>query len=37
MTYLDNQGRQVLVVLAGGHGSTGTRTGDYVLAYRLPS
>ena len=36
MTYLDANGRQVLVVLAGGHGSTGTRTGDYVLAFRLP-
>ena len=37
MTYLDNQGRQVLVVVAGGHGSTGTRTGDHVLAFRLPA
>jgi quinoprotein glucose dehydrogenase len=36
MSYLDARGRQVLLVVAGGHGSTGTRTGDYVLAYRLP-
>jgi len=29
-------GRQYVVVAAGGHGSTGTKPGDYVMAYRLP-
>lgn len=36
MTYLGEDGRQYVVVVAGGHGSLGTRQGDYVLAYRLP-
>lgn len=36
MTYLGADGRQYLLVMAGGHGSTGTRTGDYVIAYALP-
>jgi len=36
MTYAGADGRQVLLVIAGGHGSTGTRPGDYVLAYTLP-
>jgi quinoprotein glucose dehydrogenase len=34
-TYLDADGRQYLVVVAGGHGSTGTTAGDYIIAYRL--
>jgi quinoprotein glucose dehydrogenase len=29
-------GRQYVVVAAGGHGSTGTKAGDYVMAYALP-
>ncbi|MBW8757993.1 MAG: membrane-bound PQQ-dependent dehydrogenase, glucose/quinate/shikimate family [Burkholderiales bacterium] len=36
MTYLGADGRQYLLVVAGGHGSTGTRPGDYVIAYALP-
>jgi quinoprotein glucose dehydrogenase len=36
MTYTGADGRQYLLVAAGGHGSTGTRAGDYVLAYALP-
>jgi len=36
MTYLGADGRQYLLVIAGGHGSTGTRPGDYVIAYALP-
>lgn len=36
MTYLGTDGRQYLLVIAGGHGSTGTKTGDYVIAYALP-
>jgi len=36
MTYTDAQGRQMLLVVAGGHGSTGTKPGDHVLAYTLP-
>jgi len=35
MTYLQD-GRQYVVIVAGGHGSIGTRPGDYVLAYTLP-
>jgi len=36
MTYLGADGRQYLLVVAGGHGSTGTKPGDYVIAYALP-
>ena len=35
MTYLDSKGEQVVLLVAGGHGSTGTKAGDYVLAYKL--
>lgn len=35
-TYLGADGRQYLVVVAGGHGSTGTKAGDAVIAYALP-
>lgn len=34
-TYEAN-GRQYLVVVAGGHGSTGTKAGDAIIAYVLP-
>ncbi|MBP2295058.1 glucose/quinate/shikimate family membrane-bound PQQ-dependent dehydrogenase [Azospirillum rugosum] len=36
MTYLAPSGRQMLLVVAGGHGSTGTKAGDAVVAYALP-
>jgi quinoprotein glucose dehydrogenase len=36
MTYRGADGRQYLLVVAGGHGSLGTRTGDHVIAYALP-
>lgn len=36
MTYETADGRQVLLVVAGGHGSLGTRAGDDVIAYALP-
>ena len=36
MSYLDSQGKQTVVLVAGGHGSIGTTAGDYVLAYHLP-
>lgn len=36
MTYQGSDGRQYLVVVAGGHGSTGTKPGDDVIAYALP-
>ncbi|KQW54665.1 glucose dehydrogenase [Variovorax sp. Root411] len=36
MTYAGADGRQYVVVVAGGHGSLGTRTGDHVIAYALP-
>lgn len=35
MTYAEN-GRQYVVTVDGGHGSFGTRLGDYVRAYALP-
>jgi quinoprotein glucose dehydrogenase len=28
-------GKQYVVIAAGGHGGLGTRTGDYVMAYSL--
>ncbi|HEX7689985.1 MAG TPA: PQQ-binding-like beta-propeller repeat protein, partial [Burkholderiaceae bacterium] len=37
MTYAAADGRQMLLVVAGGHGSTHTRPGDYVIAYALPA
>ena len=36
MTYVGADGRQFLLVVAGGHGSTHTKPGDYVIAYALP-
>jgi quinoprotein glucose dehydrogenase len=36
MTYTGKDGRQYLLVIAGGHGSLGTKAGDYVIAYALP-
>ncbi|MDH6167426.1 quinoprotein glucose dehydrogenase [Variovorax boronicumulans] len=36
MTYRGRDGRQYVLVAAGGHGSLGTRTGDHVIAYALP-
>ena len=36
MTYAGDDGRQYLLVVAGGHGSTHTKPGDYVIAYALP-
>jgi quinoprotein glucose dehydrogenase len=36
MSYLGEDGRQYVLVAAGGHGSTGTRPGDHVIAYALP-
>ena len=36
MTYTGADGRQFLLVIAGGHGSTHTKPGDYVIAYALP-
>ncbi|SOE99500.1 quinoprotein glucose dehydrogenase [Burkholderia sp. OK233] len=35
MSYSIN-GRQYVVIAAGGHGSFGTKLGDYVIAYALP-
>jgi quinoprotein glucose dehydrogenase len=35
MTYEAN-GKQFVVIAAGGHGSFGTKLGDYVVAYALP-
>jgi quinoprotein glucose dehydrogenase len=36
MTYEGEDGRQYLLVVAGGHGSLGTKAGDYVMAFALP-
>jgi quinoprotein glucose dehydrogenase len=36
MSYLGADGRQFVIVVAGGHGSLGTSAGDYVRAYALP-
>ncbi|MBB3233946.1 glucose/quinate/shikimate family membrane-bound PQQ-dependent dehydrogenase [Phyllobacterium endophyticum] len=30
-------GKQYVVIVAGGHGSVGTKPGDYVIAYTLPN
>ncbi|RBW46478.1 membrane-bound PQQ-dependent dehydrogenase, glucose/quinate/shikimate family [Psychromonas sp. B3M02] len=35
MTYLNSKGEQMVVQVAGGHGSIGTKIGDYVMAYKL--
>ena len=35
MTYMF-QGKQYVVIAAGGHGKLGTKQGDYVLAFALP-
>ena len=35
MTYLNSEGEQMVVQVAGGHGSIGTTIGDYVVAFKL--
>jgi quinoprotein glucose dehydrogenase len=35
MTY-EAKGKQYVVIAAGGHGSFGTKLGDYIIAYALP-
>ncbi|MNY13054.1 Quinoprotein glucose dehydrogenase [compost metagenome] len=35
MTYTGKDGEQYVLVTAGGHGSLGTRMGDYIIAYKL--
>jgi quinoprotein glucose dehydrogenase len=35
MTYIAN-GKQYVVIAAGGHGKLGTKQGDYVMAFGLP-
>jgi quinoprotein glucose dehydrogenase len=37
ITYTGADGRQFVLVIAGGHGSLGTKPGDDVMAYALPS
>ncbi len=36
MTYETDDNKQYVVMVAGGHGSVGTKPGDYVIAYTLP-
>lgn len=37
MTYATSDGRQFVVVMAGGHSGLGTRLGDSIIAYALPA
>lgn len=37
MTYRGRDGRQYVVITAGGHGALGTRYGDYTMAFALPN
>jgi quinoprotein glucose dehydrogenase len=37
MTYRAPDGRQMVVIAAGGHGKVGMPLGDYVVAYALPA
>ncbi len=36
MTY-QMDGRQYIVIAAGGHGGLGTKRGDYLVAFALPA
>jgi quinoprotein glucose dehydrogenase len=36
MTYATSDNKQYVVIVAGGHGSVGTKPGDFVIAYTLP-
>ncbi|TCM55706.1 quinoprotein glucose dehydrogenase [Rhizobium sp. PP-F2F-G48] len=36
MTYSTQDGTQYVVIVAGGHGSVGTKPGDSIIAYTLP-
>lgn len=36
MTYTASDNKQYVVMVAGGHGSVGTKPGDYVIGYTLP-
>jgi quinoprotein glucose dehydrogenase len=36
MTYRGTDGKQYVVIAAGGHGRLGTTLGDYVIAFGLP-
>ena len=36
MSYVDEKGKQFIVIAAGGHGKIGLETGDYVVAFALP-
>jgi len=35
-TRCEQNGRQYILMVAGGHGSLGTKTGDAIIAYALP-
>lgn len=35
MSYVDGNGKQFIVIAAGGHGKIGTETGDFVVAFSL--
>jgi quinoprotein glucose dehydrogenase len=36
MTYTGKDGKQYVLLVVGGHGSLGTKMGDYIIAYKLP-
>ncbi len=35
MSYTGKDGKQYVLVVVGGHGSLGTKMGDYIIAYKL--
>ena len=37
MTYMAADGRQIIVIAAGGHGKMDLETGDFVVAFALPA
>lgn len=36
MTYTTAEGKQYVLIVTGGHGSIGIKSGDYVIAFALP-
>lgn len=35
MSYTGQDGKRYVLVVVGGHGSLGTKMGDYIIAYKL--
>lgn len=36
ISYTTRDGKQFVLIVAGGHGGLGTTPGDYIIAYKLP-